>query len=287
MSRLYKSLITDPNVIQPKPLRWTFWIACFAALVSGGDVCAQPDDRSPTPSITLDELLSRMREKDTARTAALRDYSSTRRYTLENRKFGTTAEMTVRMLYRHPGGKEFEVLSEQGPAIIRKRVLRKMMEAEIEAADQTKRAASQISPANYTFSLSGTAVHQGRNCYLLEIEPRTQNRFLIRGRIWLDQEDFAITRIEGSPAQNPSFWLRSTVVEHQYRKFGQFWLPVVNNSRTQARIFGHTEVKIEYLDYRINEIAPAETGNTYRSTDHSTAGILSRPSESEVSREHE
>ena len=228
-----------------------------------------------------------MGEKDISRTAALKDYSSTRRYSLENRKFRTTAEMTVRMTYRQPGSKTFEVISERGPAIIRKRVLRKMMEAEIEAADQAKRAASQISPANYTFRLSGTVLERGRHSYVLEIEPRTQNRFLIRGRIWLDPDDFAITRIEGTPAQNPSFWLRSTVVEHQYQKFGQFWLPVVNNSRTQARIFGHTEVKIEYSDYRINENAPAEVGKSDRSPGHSAIGVLSKRPEIEVSREHE
>jgi len=84
---------------------------------------------------------------------------------------------------------------------------------------------------------------------VLEVSPKTKNKFLIRGRVWVDAEDFAITRIEGSPAKNPSFWVRSVQVLHRYQRAGRFWLPALNQSRAQARIFGTTDVAIEYFDY--------------------------------------
>jgi hypothetical protein len=90
---------------------------------------------------------------------------------------------------------------------------------------------------------------------VLEISPKTKNKFLIRGRIWVDAEDFAITRIEGSPAKNPSFWINSVQVLHRYERVGRFWLPVVNDSRAQAKIFGRTDVAIEYFGYATNERA--------------------------------
>ena len=68
----------------------------------------------------------------------------------------------------------------------------------------------------------------------------------------MDAEDFAIARIEGQPAKNPSFWIRSVQVEQRYGRTDQFWLPALNHSLAQARIFGATEVVIEYSDYKTN-----------------------------------
>jgi hypothetical protein len=91
-----------------------------------------------------------------------------------------------------------------------------------------------------------------RPSYVLEIDPKKPTKFLIRGRIWVDAQDFAIARIEGQPAKNLSFWIRSVKVEQRYGRTGQFWLPALNQSVAQARIFGATEVVIEYSDYKAN-----------------------------------
>ena len=214
--------------------------------------------------IGLEELLVRMAEKDQNRAAMLRGYSSLRRYSLENKRFHTTAELAVRMTWLHPGEKSFEVLSEKGSGTVRKHVLRRMLDAELEAAARETRSDTRINPANYTFTLAGSAVDEkGRSCYMLDMAPKTPRRFLIRGRIWVDAEEFAIVRIEGSPAQSPSFWVRSTTFVHRYERFGDHWLPVSNHSATEARVFGHTEVTIEYSGYRINQSsAPSNGGAT-------------------------
>ena len=68
----------------------------------------------------------------------------------------------------------------------------------------------------------------------------------------MDAEEYAISRIEGTPARNPSFWTRSIHIVHRYGKTGPFWLPTLNHSRAEARIFGSTEVTIEYFDYLLN-----------------------------------
>ena len=88
-----------------------------------------------------------------------------------------------------------------------------------------------------------------RPAYVIEIAPRTQNKYLIKGRIWVDAEDYAITRIEGMPAKNPSFWTKSVHFVHTYRKSGPFWFPATDRSETDARIIGTTELTIEYFDY--------------------------------------
>ncbi len=208
-------------------------------------------DGSPS-TLTASEILERMVQADNQRAAALAGYSGVRRYRFENKKSGKTAEMTVRMSCGSDGVKTFEVVAEKGSGFVRGHILRKMIEAESESSQKGERKESRIIPENYDFRLVGKETSDGRASYVLEINPKKPSKFAIRGRIWVDAEDFAIARIEGQPAKNPSFWIRSAKVEQRYGRNGQFWLPALNHSVAQARIFGQTEVVIEYSDYTTN-----------------------------------
>jgi hypothetical protein len=203
---------------------------------------------SPPPLDTT-EILERMMRADNDRSAALAGYSGIRHYRFENKQTEKTAEMTVRMSCGSDGLKTFEVISESGSGFVRSHVLRKMIEAEREASQKGERKETRITPDNYEFRLIGGEVSDGRDSYVLEVTPKKPSKFSIRGRIWVDAEDFAIARVEGQPAKNPSFWIRSVHVVQRYARTGQFWLPALNHSVAQARIFGTTEVVIEYSDY--------------------------------------
>ena len=99
---------------------------------------------------------------------------------------------------------------------------------------------------------------------MLEAEPKTKNKFLFRGKIWVDGTDFAITRVEGQPAVNPSWWTLRTDFKRSYQKVGEFWLPEINESQTKVRIFGTADLCIEYGQYEVtrggalNTAAPPE-----------------------------
>ena len=200
-------------------------------------------------SLTAPVILERMVQADNDRMAALAGYSGVRHYRFENKKSGKTAEMTVRMSCGSDGVKTFEVVSESGSGFVRSHIINKMIEAETESSQKGDRKESRIIPENYEFRLIGMDDSDGRSSYVLEIDPKKPSKFAIRGRIWVDAQDFAIARIEGQPAKNPSFWIRSVKVEQRYGRTGQFWLPALNHSVAQARIFGSTEVVIQYSDY--------------------------------------
>jgi hypothetical protein len=202
-----------------------------------------------SPSLTAPEIVERMVQADDDRMASLAGYSGVRHYRFENKKSGKTAEMTVRMSCGSDGAKKFEVVSETGSGFVRSHIIHKMIEAEAESSQKGERKESRIIPENYEFRLVGMEDSDGRSSYVLEIDPKKPSKFAIRGRIWVDAQDFAIARIEGQPAKNPSFWIRSVKVEQRYGRTGQFWLPALNHSVAQARIFGSTEVVIQYSDY--------------------------------------
>jgi hypothetical protein len=159
--------------------------------------------------------------------------------------------MTVRVNYRS-GQKSFEILEESGSGTVRKKVFKRMLDSELKASGAELRDSTRVSSQNYTFQLLGPQTVDGQDYLVLDAEPRTKNKFLFRGRVFVDPNDFAVARIEATPAQKPSFWIRRTAFVHRYGKFGAFWLAVSNQSETDALVFGHTEVRIDYLDYEIN-----------------------------------
>jgi len=212
----------------------------FMAMMQGGS----------QPSLTAPEILERMIQADNERLTALAGYSGTRHYRFDNKKYNKHAEMTVRMFCGTDGVKTFEVLAESGSGFVRNHVIRKMIEAEEESSQKGEHKETRIIPENYDFRLAGREVSDGRDSYVLEVNPKKPSKFSIRGRIWVDTEDFAIARIEGQPAKNPSIWIRSVEVVQRYGRNGQFWLPALNRSVAQARVFGATEVVIEYSDYK-------------------------------------
>jgi len=197
-------------------------------------------------------LTARMAQKDRERLKTLDRYTGTLHYVLNNKRFKTHAEMTVRMAYGSGGKKEFQVLSESGSDWVRKYVFRRLMRMEQEIAQGAAHQETRITPQNYNFRLIGMETANGRTCYLLDATPRTKNKYLFRGRVWVDAEDAAVTRVEGSPAHSPSLWTASVHFVHQYKKVGPYWLAASNISQTEVRIFGSTELKVEYSDYVVN-----------------------------------
>jgi len=212
-----------------------------------------------TPALpTADEVVARMMAHDAERLATLHEFTAMRRYVLENRNHHKRAEMLVRMICRADGSKQFAIVSENGWGGARKHVFPRLLEAETEAARPGLRERSRITPENYSFGMAGTESVRGRQAYVISIEPKTPNKFLARGKIYVDADEYAILRVEGTPAKNPSFWVKSVHFVHDYDKSGSYWFPASDHSVTDVRIFGATEMTIDYFGYKSN----GETAST-------------------------
>jgi len=239
--------------------------ACLGSLLLFSSTpWVQADEGQPTvpPALSPDQVIQQLEQRDRLRTTALQNYTVTRRYQVENKRFHKRAEMVVRVTYTNPGTKKFEVVSESGSGTVRRLALRRLIQAEERSSQQeASRQATRITAANYNLRLIGMDEVEGHPCYLLEATPTGKSDLLFSGRIWVDARDFAVVRIEGSPAKNPSFWLTKVRFTHHYTKFGPYWLPTSDQSNSNVRIFGRTEVTVEYYDYQINQPAgPANPG---------------------------
>jgi hypothetical protein len=206
---------------------------------------------------TVDQVIDRLQEANQRRAEDLKHYSGTRNYHLEYHGLGAiSADMVVEAQYDAPGTKRFRVISEQGSKLIRNKVFKKLLEAEQEAADPATQRKTALSRENYEFKLLGEEVLDGRRCYVVDVAPRTNNKFLYRGKVWIDAEDFAVTQIDAKPAVNPSFWIRRTAIHHRYIKVGEFWLPGQNRTISNIRLGGTATLTIDYGHYVISPAKP-------------------------------
>jgi len=204
--------------------------------------------------LSADEVMRRVVEMNELRANALESYSSIRSYHLECHCLShKKAEMVVRAEYEAPNKKVFTIVSESGSGTVRSRVFKKLLEAEQESMREENQQRSAITPQNYTFQLTGYQKIGGNEVYVLEAQPLTKNKFLFRGRIWVDAKDFAIAQVEGEPAVNPSWWTIKTDFKRSYQKLGSFWLPESNESETKVRILGSAVLTIKYGEYQITQ----------------------------------
>ncbi len=228
-------------------------LAALAATATEGG--AAPAPCSAELNLPGDTVAARLMSQNAERAEKLRQADSVRQYTLDYTGFpALSARMQVRASYTAPGIKQFTVISESGSALLRKHVLHKLLESEQEAAsDAANRDAVALSTANYRFTLLGCALGDGRPLYVMQVEPLRENKFLYRGKIWIDAHDFAVTRIEAEPAKNPSFWTIRSQIQHQYQKIGDFYVPALNKTVTDVRLGGKAVLTIHYLDYNLGQ----------------------------------
>lgn len=201
-------------------------------------------------AVGVDQIVARMIEANKKRTDDLKGYTEQRTYSVTYHGFPASlnATMVVEASYEAPETKHFRILSLTGSKLLADRVLKRLLATEEAAAHNPQETA--LDAANYSFTLVGQESLDGRPCFLLAVVPKTDNKLLYRGTIWVDADDYAVTKIDAEPAQNPSFWIRSTQIHHVYSKTGAFWLPEHNESDTHVRLGGSAVLTIDYGTYK-------------------------------------
>ena len=209
----------------------------------------------PNVPLTLDQVVDNLIRQNAERAKALLHSDATRVYHLVYRGFpgDREAAMTVEATYDSPSSKEFKVVSQTGSKLILDRVFKKLLESEREAAEPAMSARTQLNRDNYSFELADIEPSQTGGQFVLRVTPKSKSKFLYRGKVWVDPTDFAVTRIEGEPAQNPSFWTKKNEIHHEYKKVHGFWLPARNESVSYIRLGGRATLTIDYNDYRVTD----------------------------------
>jgi outer membrane lipoprotein-sorting protein len=228
--------------------------------IASAQQSAAAETSAPPVPLSLEQVVTNLEQRNAQRAAALREFEGKRIYRMEYRGFtgDKNAEMIVKVSFHAPDAKEFTVVSESGSKFIIERVFRKLLEGEQEAANRDNPHDTALTRQNYDFELAGYEANPHGGQYVLNLLPKTRNKFLYRGKVWVDAKDFAVVRIQAQPGKNPSFWIKKTDIAHRYVKVQDFWLPAENHTESFVRLGGKATLSIEYQDYKIIKAVPLD-----------------------------
>jgi hypothetical protein len=231
-------------------------VAAFPKLVlfAGAPPPTFEPDNTSANSLTVEQIVERLDEKNRERAAALRRFEGRRTYRMQYQGFfgAREAEMVV-AVKSSSDERQFTVESQCGSKFITDHIFSKLIDGEKESLSEEHRRRTALNSDNYDFSFASAEGGDDPSLYALNVTPKTDEKFLYRGRIWVDAADFAVVRIAAAPAKSPSVWVKKTEINHRYEKVESFWLPAENRTESFIRFGGRALLSIEYNDYKIVE----------------------------------
>jgi hypothetical protein len=224
----------------------------FAVVASSACALGQSAANPATAPVPEAAIVQRMVEQNALRTQRLKYFTARRHYHIEVHAVGhsLSADMHAQVTYTAGSGKTFQVIDESGSRLLLNHVLLKLLETEQDDSHQQNAA---LTPANYNFAFESNGNVNGRPAYVFAVTPKVKNKLLYQGRIWIDAGDYAVVQVEAEPAENPSFWIKSTEIHHVYAKNGEFWLPQTNRSESKVRFGGTAVLTIDYGTYQFEQ----------------------------------
>jgi hypothetical protein len=223
--------------------------------------------KSSAPDV--ETIVSRMiaaRQRDQAR---MRAYMVKRDYQLLDTQEQPKAQVIASISYRPPDQNQYNI--ERSSGGMGGKVLRDIVQKENEAGQGASRR--EISPQNYEFQFLGAETVDGSNCYVLSLNPRRNEKDLIRGKLWVDAADYRIHRLEGNPAKSPSWWIRDLHILMIFASVDGMWLHTFTQAIADVRFKGKYVMESRAVQYS----SETEPVTRHRSNPGMLAGAAINP----------
>jgi hypothetical protein len=220
-------------------LRSTY-LACLTGLLAG-IAGAQAKPISPDVNAIVGRMVTVQQENK----AHARPFTVKRGYLLLDKKQEAKAQVVANITVQPPDNKQFWIESSSGG--VGEKVLREILSKETESPKDAQK--KEISPANYDFQLLGEQKLDARSCYLVALNPKREEKDLIRGKIWVDAVSYNIVRIEGSPVKTPSWWIHDLYILMNFAEVDGMWLRTFTHAVANVRFKGKYVMESRDLEY--------------------------------------
>ena len=217
-------------------------MACFSAAV---ETLAQAQTAAPTST----DIIAQMTRAQADNRDSIGPYILTRSYKLFGGegplepKSAVMAEITV----VPPSSKKYVIASATGSRW-GETIVRKMLDREVAFAQDS--ALSDITDDNYDFRFVRQDELNNQICYVLDLLPKRKSKDLLRGIIWVDANTYLPRRVEGAPAESPSWWMRDVRVVLVYGYIGSMWLQTSWEATANVRLLGPSTLVWRNVKYK-------------------------------------
>lgn len=181
--------------------------------------------------------------------AKVHPFTVKRGYLLLDKQDQQKAQVVAYITVLPPDSKQYNIESSSGG--MGEKVLRDVLSKETESPRNAQR--QELSLGNYDFELLGEEALDGRRCFLLSMNPRREEKDLLRGKLWVDAESYNIRRVEGSPAKNPSWWLHDLHILMSFTEVDGMWLRTFTHAVANVRFKGKYVMESRDLEYRFTQ----------------------------------
>jgi hypothetical protein len=179
----------------------------------------------------------------------LTSYKAVRRLTASTRGGRMQASLEALTTLDPVNGFRYEILSEEGSGLIRRRVLVAALETEQQAFFSSESSGARLNAANYDFL--GVSV-ASQNLYRIDIRPRRKHQMLIDGAVFVDGESADLVRMEGELSKRPSFWTRRVRIVREYGRIDGVHVPIAMQSTADVLVVGSSTFSMTYRYLEIN-----------------------------------
>lgn len=231
------------SVVQRSLLK-PFLTVVFAAALGSPAVFCEPK----APPVPEEQMVDRYLQATQAQQSALRGGTEEIDIDAAVPKFKKHGKLHALRNISKLGKITYHALGFSGDNVVKTEVIANYLKAEIDSAAKGASAVS-ITPENYKFKYKGTLDWNGRQVYVLHLNPRQKKVGLFKGELWLDAETYMPVREQGSFVKSPSFMLKKMQFVRDYELQNGVSLPQRTESRVETRFFGKIELNINYLTF--------------------------------------
>jgi hypothetical protein len=192
-----------------------------------------------------DELVGRFLASATPR---LTSYRARRTLAASTRGGKMTASLEASTWVDGEGHFDYEITSQEGSDLIRRKVLVAALEEERRARDENDTGAD-VTPANYELDVDED---RAGDFLRIHLRPKRKSPHLIEGTAFVTYDRLDMVRMEGQPSKRPSFWTRSVEITRHYARVCGVRVPIEMQSRADVRFVGDSTFSMTYHYETIN-----------------------------------
>ncbi len=221
----------------------SIFTCCLAVLIGAGVAPGEPTK----PPVPEEEMVSRYITATHQQQTAMRGGTMEVDMDASVPKLKKQGKLHALKNISKVGKITYHALGFSGDNMVKTEVIARYLTAEVQANQDGSNFS--ITPENYKFKYKGMEHQDGRDVYVLHVNPRHKKVGLFKGELWLDAQTYMPVRESGSFVKTPSIFLKKMQFVQMYEMQNGVSIPQRMESKAEVRFFGSVQFSINFIRF--------------------------------------